>query len=94
MVQQQFLRLSPLGFALGCAAATLVYVVIRVITFGFGYGMWHAGHTYGGYGMGGAMMSGGMAGFAFLMGLGAIVFAGILGAVLAWVYNASVRRAL
>ena len=87
MVQQQFLRLSPLGFALGCAAATLVYIIIRVITFGFGFGMWGRGHMYGAYGMQG-MMGGGMAGFAILAAIGAIVFAGILGAILAWVYNA------
>lgn len=95
MVQPPFLRLSPLGFALGCAAAAFVAIVLRAVTFGLGYGMWgHAGRPYmhgpfGAPGMG-MPMYGALAGFAILAAIGGIVIAGILGAVVALTYNATV----
>lgn len=95
MIQQQFLRLSPLGFALGCAAAGLAAVVIRALAFGFGLGM-HGGpymHRPGELGMG-MTMGGGFVGFAILAAIGFIVFCGILGAIAAFTYNATTRSSV
>lgn len=91
-MQPQFLRLSPLGLALGSAAAMLVAIVVRILTFGLGFGYRMRGpYMHGPYGMGGGMpVHGGFAGFALLAAIGAIVFAGVLGAIIAWVYNAAI----
>lgn len=88
MLQPQYLRLSPLGLALGCAAAALVAIVIRAVTFGFGYGM-RGPVIHGAYG---GMMQGGLAGFALFAAIGGIVTAGILGAIVAVTYNATLRQ--
>ncbi len=92
MLQSQFLRLNPMGLALGCAAAALFAVIIRAITVGFGMGYRMGGpYMHGPYG-GGGMMGGGFVGFAVLAAIGFIVFCGILGAIVAWVYNAFAAR--
>lgn len=95
MMQSQFLRLSPWGLALGCAAAALVAVLLRFLTFGFGYGMMGRGPymhgPYGGPGMG-MPVHGPFTGFAVLAAIGFIVFGGILGAIVAFTYNAAVSR--
>lgn len=87
MMQSQFLRLNPLGLALGCAAAALAALIVRAISFGFGLGA----HPYmhGPYGGGLGMMQGGFIVFALLAAVGFIVFCGILGAIVAWIYNAA-----
>lgn len=92
MVQPQFLRLSPLGLALGAAAAALAAIIIRVLIFGLGWGM-HGGGPYmhRPYGMGmGMPMSGAFVGFAILAAIAFIVFCGILGAIVAFTYNATI----
>lgn len=93
-MQQQFLRLSPAGFALGAAAAALVTIVLRLLTFGFGYGMMRGGpYVHVPYGGGIRMMSGAYAGFALIAAAGAIVFAALIGALFAVTYNAVASRA-
>lgn len=94
MVQPQFLRLSPWGLALGTAAAALVAVILRLLTFGFGYGMWGGGpYLHRPYGMGmGGPMHGGFVGFAILAAIAFIVFCAILGAIVAFAYNAAITR--
>lgn len=89
MIQPQYLRLSPWGLALGCAVAALVAIVIRVATFGFGYGMMRNPVIHG---TDGGMMHGGLAGFAIVAAIGGIVVAGILGAIVAVTYNATLHR--
>lgn len=92
MVQPQFLRLSPWGLALGSAAAALVGVLLHFLTFGFGYGMWGRGpFMHRPYGMG-MPMEGGFIGFAIVSAIAFIVFCGILGAIVAFTYNAIVTR--
>lgn len=93
MVQPQFLRLSPLGLALGSAAAALAAIIIRALTFGFGLGMWGGGpYMHRPYGMGmGMPAGGGFIGFALLAAIAFIVFCGILGAIVAFTYNATTR---
>lgn len=92
MVQPQFLRLSPLGLALGAGAAGLAAIIIRAITFGFGMGMRGGPYMHRPYGWEmGMPMGGGFAGFAILAAIAFIVFCGILGAIVAFTYNAATR---
>lgn len=93
MQQQHYLRLSPAGFALGAAAAAFVTIVLRLLTFGFGYGMMRNGpYAHGPYGEGIGMMSGGYLGFGLIAAAGAIVFAALIGALFAVTYNAAASR--
>lgn len=85
MIQSQFLRLNPLGLALGCAAAALAAIVARVLTFGFAFGL-------GTHRMGMMEYGYGYAGFGLLAAIGFIIFCALLGAIVAWTYNATAGK--
>ena len=81
-----FLRLSPVALAAGTAAASIVAVLLRLMfSWADPYGM-HARYMQGPFPTPYVLQRPG-AGVIFLAAIGAVVIAGVFGAIVAAVYN-------
>ncbi|HEV2261209.1 MAG TPA: hypothetical protein VGR69_02835 [Candidatus Rubrimentiphilum sp.] len=89
---ESFSRLSPLALATGTAAASIVAVILHLLfRLAQPYGMYGT-YMAGPFGHPPAMMHGPIGGFIFLAAIGAIVLAGVFGAIVAAVYNWTILR--